>query len=159
MGADRFSGPNPKQGCGAKRDAGASGERRNKPGGSIRPTEGRVFLRRGGVALLCRWCRIAMRSAPGHGTKPSRSNGSIWSESALTRCPLRAVKRVNIKDLWYETRRPVRMIAWLLTGGAVVRVAETREDQTPVSHAGFGVNPLAIRSHPGYLDGRRQLSL
>ncbi|MEE9480401.1 MAG: hypothetical protein V3V34_07690, partial [Kiloniellales bacterium] len=56
---------------GAKRDACASGERRNEPGGPIRPTEGRVFLRRGGVALLCRWHRIAMRSAPGHDTKSS----------------------------------------------------------------------------------------
>jgi hypothetical protein len=83
MGKDRFSGSNPKQSRGAKRDAGASGERRNKPGGPVRPTEGRVFSRRGGVALLCRWRPIAMRSAPGHDTKSSRSNGSIWSESAL----------------------------------------------------------------------------
>jgi hypothetical protein len=44
MGADQFSGPNPKQGRGAKRDAGASGERRNKPGGPIRRTEGWVFF-------------------------------------------------------------------------------------------------------------------
>ncbi len=41
-----------------------------------------------------------------------------------------------------------------MTGGATVHVAEAREDQTPVCLAGFGVNPLAIRSHPGYLDGR-----
>jgi hypothetical protein len=68
MGADRFSGPNPKQGRGAKRDAGASGERRNKLGGPIRPTEGRVFLRHGGVALLCRWSphRHAKRARPRH---------------------------------------------------------------------------------------------
>jgi hypothetical protein len=72
MGADRLSDPNPKQGRGAKRDAGASGERRNKPGGPIRPTEGRVFLRRGGVALLCRWHthRHAKRAWPRHKTIP-----------------------------------------------------------------------------------------
>jgi hypothetical protein len=61
MEADRFSGPNPKQGRGAKRDACASGEHRPEshwePGGPIRPTEGRVIFRRGGVALLCRWRR------------------------------------------------------------------------------------------------------
>ncbi len=68
MGADRFSGPHPEQGRDAKRDAGASGERRNKPGGPIRATEGRVFLRRGGVALLCRWRphRHAKRAWPRH---------------------------------------------------------------------------------------------
>jgi hypothetical protein len=45
MAANRFSGR-------ARRDArcGASGERRNEPGKSIRPTEGRVLLRRGVVA-------------------------------------------------------------------------------------------------------------
>jgi tetratricopeptide (TPR) repeat protein len=53
------------------------------PEDRFRPTEGRVSLRRGGVALLCRWRRIAMRSVPGHDTKSCRSNGSIWSENAL----------------------------------------------------------------------------
>jgi hypothetical protein len=38
---------------GVKRDAFASGKRRNAAGAPIRPTEGRVLLPRGGVALLC----------------------------------------------------------------------------------------------------------
>ncbi len=72
-----------------KRDAWASGERRNEPGEPICPTSGRVLLRRGVVAHLCRVPEsgnphIAMRSAPRHDAKPSRSNGSIWSDSALS---------------------------------------------------------------------------
>jgi hypothetical protein len=56
-----FDGKSDKlaEGSGALVYAGASGERRpgihRGPGEPIRPIEGRVVLRRGGVALLCRW--------------------------------------------------------------------------------------------------------
>jgi hypothetical protein len=72
MGTDRLSGPNPKQGRGAKRDAGASGERRNKPGGPVRPTEGRVFFApwRRCAALPMAPHRHAKRAWPRHKTIP-----------------------------------------------------------------------------------------
>jgi hypothetical protein len=40
---------------GVKRDAEASGERRNEPGGVIYPTEGRALLDAGGVARRLKW--------------------------------------------------------------------------------------------------------
>ncbi len=55
---------------GAKRDAVASGERRNAAGKPIRPTEGRVILSRGVVAHLCRcWaspCEARLTTGQNH---------------------------------------------------------------------------------------------
>ena len=48
---------------GAKRDAGASGERRNEPGGPICPTEGRVPLTAQCVAARLWWAGTTAQSA------------------------------------------------------------------------------------------------
>ncbi len=87
MGADRFSGPNPKQGRGAKRDAGALGEGRpdstGNPEDRSAPSEAGCSCAVAALRCFADGTRIAMRSAPSHDTKSSRSNGSIWSENAL----------------------------------------------------------------------------